>query len=96
LVDYGTGLDIAGKGCEEIMKLIEPLDLIVWKGHVIIVLDSTRSIQSTFPDGVIIEPLNNTLSELMQNRAPFNHYDDQASEEINPFVIRRWYPIEYH
>jgi hypothetical protein len=43
LINYGEGLDIAGKSASEIASMLQPLDLIVWSGHVIIVFDEKHS-----------------------------------------------------
>lgn len=40
LVSYGTGLTVAGKTAVEIVALLQPLDILAWKGHTLIVLDN--------------------------------------------------------
>lgn len=52
-----------------------PLDLIVWPGHVIILIDSENCIESSCPKGgVVITPLEQRLQEIKQH----------------PYFVRRW------
>lgn len=46
LVTWGSGVSVAGKGAAQIAARLEPLDLILWNGHVIIVLDRETAIES--------------------------------------------------
>jgi len=46
LVDYGTSLDIAGKNLNQIIPMLEPLDIIVWRGHMLVVYSETETIES--------------------------------------------------
>jgi cell wall-associated NlpC family hydrolase len=47
LVNYGTGLTLSGKTLEEVKLMLKPLDIIVWVGHNLIVLDNDEVIEST-------------------------------------------------
>lgn len=100
MVNFGTGLDIAGKTSEEIIPLLQPLDVIVWKGHMLIVLNQSEVIQSKadygtgtigFQDGVKISPLKEVLDGLFVSRIPLNSIDDTVPEGKKKLVIRRWY-----
>jgi hypothetical protein len=51
LVEYGRSVPIAGLDPVKIVERLEPLDLIVWSGHVIIVLDRERLIESRLDSG---------------------------------------------
>ncbi|MBS0620323.1 MAG: peptidoglycan endopeptidase [Verrucomicrobia bacterium] len=46
---------------------LQPLDLIVWPGHVLCVLDENRVIESRHPDGVVITPLKERLRQVPEN-----------------------------
>ncbi|RNC67358.1 MAG: peptidoglycan endopeptidase [Desulfuromonadales bacterium] len=93
LIGYGRGVPIAGLSAAEIRERVEPLDLIVWKGHVIIVLDRERTIESRLGpmpgkrDGVAVRPLEEVLAEVMRGRVPADGFE--AGRKT--FVIRRWY-----
>ncbi len=85
LIHYGSPVLIENKSVTEIQKLVRPLDLIVWKGHVVIVVDSEKTIESRHLHGVVIAPLKDRLKEVLQTRTPKNSWSDG-----NHFVIRRW------
>ena len=87
LIQYGTGLKISGKNDTAIYQMLKPLDLIVWKGHVIIVLDNNTIIESKPPKGVQKNDLFNRLKEVMEERQPV---DDWDSSESGRFVVKRW------
>jgi len=98
LVSYGISVPVAGKSADQIAGLLKPLDIIVWSGHVIIVLDKEHVIESRFhydssiqgrDSGVRIRQTEYVLSELMRTRKPVNIYDKIAGP--NQFVVRRWY-----
>jgi cell wall-associated NlpC family hydrolase len=96
LINYGTAVPIAGLNTERIIGKVEPLDLIVWNGHVMIILDRQRAIESRLDcggknGGVKIRPLRELLNEIMQNRIPLGSYKDAAAKGRKGFVIRRWY-----
>jgi hypothetical protein len=46
LVQDDTRLSIVGKSLEQITGMLEPLDIIVWKGHMMVVLDDEHTIES--------------------------------------------------
>ncbi len=78
---------IAGKKCDAIAASLLPLDLIVWKGHVIIVLDEDTVIESKGGIGVVTCSLDKRLQEILNERKPADRY---LSDEPS-FVIRRWH-----
>ncbi|GFO69449.1 hypothetical protein GMLC_30280 [Geomonas limicola] len=94
LIGYGAALSVAGLSAREIARKLEPLDLIVWKGHVMIVLDNDSIIQSTMGcpgvGGVSISPIGEALEKLMKNRKPRDSYP-QGSAGSKTFVVRRWF-----
>ena len=52
LTTIGNVVEIKDKSASEITNLVLPLDLIVWNGHVVIVLDKETTIESTPAYGV--------------------------------------------
>jgi cell wall-associated NlpC family hydrolase len=96
LVDYGTPVPIAGLSPARIVWLVEPLDLIAWRGHVMIVLDRDRLIESRLDcsgtaGGVRLRPLREALDEICRKRTPVNAYPRDVRDDGRAFVIRRWY-----
>jgi len=97
LVAYGRGLPIAGKRSDEIAGLLEPLDLIVWNGHVLIVLDRQTIIESRLEcgkpgnGGVVTTPLRRRVAEIMRTRRPLDSWP-VAGKQRDIFVVRRWVP----
>ncbi len=96
LVRFGRAVSIQGKGLEELLKVLQPLDLLVWQGHVIIVLDRVSAIESILDcknkgGGVLITPLRQRLQQLMQQRKPADHWP-QDTKKAALFVVRRWHP----
>lgn len=98
LVHYGKALPIRGKTAEEIDAMLEPLDLIVWFGHVVIVLDDENIIESRLSyedergrrkNGVRIRPRLYALNEIHMSRKPVNTID--RANKDSEYVIRRWY-----
>ncbi len=43
---------------------VKPLDMIIWPGHVIIVIDPTTTIESLYGKGVILSRLNERVSQI--------------------------------
>lgn len=101
LVRWGRGIEIAGKSAGEIAALLEPLDLIVWSGHVIIVLDRETAIESRLEcgkpgrGGVVLTPLRRRLAEVMGKRRPVDVWPAEATK-WGAFVVRRWLEEEQH
>mgnify|MGYP000873594383 CR=1 FL=1 len=96
LVRFGRAVPIEGRGVDELLKVLQPLDLLVWKGHVIIVLDRPSAIESLLDcnnkdGGVRITPLRQRLQQLLQQRKPVDHWPDNK-EGSRVFVVRRWHP----
>jgi hypothetical protein len=88
LVSFGKGLNIAGLNSYQIADIVKPLDLIVWPGHVIIVMDGGYVIESNQKHGVLKEPLLAKLKHLLKDRRPA---DIWGKENSKSFVISRWY-----
>jgi hypothetical protein len=97
LVSYGQAVPVAGKPADAISRQLEPLDLIVWNGHVLIVLDRESIIESRLEcgkpghGGVRITPLRQRLREILRTRRPADGWPT-AGKQRDIFVVRRWYP----
>ncbi len=100
LVNYGNPVLISGLKVDEIIQKVEPLDIIVWIGHLIIILDKENVIESRldyekykkgFQGGVRIRQLKEVLREVIESRVPVNNYKEELEEGKKKFVIRRWY-----
>ncbi len=95
LVSFGTAVRIAGRNADEIAILLEPLDLIVWNGHVLIVLDRETVIESRLlcgkpgNGGVVTTPLKQRLGEIMRTRRPVDPWPGEKKQR-GVFVVRRW------
>jgi cell wall-associated NlpC family hydrolase len=92
LLGFGAPVTVAGKSQKEIAGLLQPLDLIVWPGHVMIVIDGGNIIESRLvchdPDqGVRVRPIADALHEVMKKRRPADVITNGGKE----FVVRRWY-----
>ena len=96
LISFGQPIEIKGKNAVEIARLLEPLDLIVWNGHLLIVLDRDTVIESRLEcgkpgnGGVVTTPLLQRLQEIMRTRKPVNNWPG-GGKQREAFVIRRWY-----
>ena len=102
LITFGESIKIANLGANQITQKVEPLDIIVWKGHAIIILDKNRVIESRLDydkeeegnqGGVRIRKLKEVLSETLKARKPVDNYEDEVEEGKKKFVIRRWHSI---
>jgi hypothetical protein len=100
LTSFGESVPIAHLSVRQIIEAVEPLDIIVWPGHVIIVLDQARVIESRLDydetqagsqGGVRIRKIGEVLNEIMKHRVPVNSYNTEVATELKQFVIRRWY-----
>jgi len=94
LLGFGRPVAVAGKSAQEIAARLQPLDLLVWPGHVMIVIAGGRVIESRLvcqrpAEGVRIRPLGAALAEIMKRRRPVDGIARGAGE----FAVRRWYGI---
>lgn len=97
LVSFGRPVPIAGLRRDQLIKSLKPLDLIVWKGHLVIVLDNEQAIESVLwcgrpgSGGVRITPLRQRLGEIMALRTAVDSWP-AGSGKPRLFVVRRWLP----
>ena len=98
LVSYGAGVAVEGKDARQIAESLKPLDLIVWNGHVVIVLDRDTAIESRLTcgqpanGGVVTTPLQQRLTEIMRTRRPVDAWPAKGKQK-GIFVIRRWFGL---
>lgn len=85
MLHYKKGLKIKNLTISQIVDLVKPLDIIVFKGHVVIVIDSDYTIESRENFGVIKFPIKDRLQEIHFSKKPSNFYKNE-----NDYVIRRW------
>jgi cell wall-associated NlpC family hydrolase len=96
LITFGDSVAVAGKHSAEIAALLKPLDLIVWNGHVIIVIDRQTAIESRLEcgkagnGGVQVSSLSQRIAEIMRTRHPVNSWPN-GKKQRDIFVVRRWY-----
>ncbi len=83
-VSWGRPVSIEGLSIEQILTTLRPLDVIVWKGHLVCVYDQETAIESLPIKGVIKTPLRARLEEIFIERKPANE------AQANTFVVRRW------
>lgn len=72
-----------GREIELDFEKVKPLDMMVWRGHVIFVLDHNTSIESVLGKGVVVSDLKERV----------NYFRDKLRAEQTPFYFRRWHPI---
>jgi cell wall-associated NlpC family hydrolase len=89
IVKYGEGLDIEGKKLDDIIDMLEPLDIIGYPGHVLIVIDRNSVMESSPKKGVRILQAETRIKQLMKDRKPVNDVEGEDKNKI--FVVRRWY-----
>lgn len=95
LVDFGRAVPIAGRSIDQLAAELRPLDLLVWKGHVVIVLDNEQTIESILlckragNGGVVTTPLRKRLQEIMRERTAADRWPNGAGQRPL-FVVRRW------
>ena len=81
LISYGEGVSIDNLSALQLSARAKPLDLIVWKGHVMITLSDQKLIESRLGHGVMIHPFVHRVEEMQQ----------QLQTEKNPYYLRRWH-----
>ena len=75
--------DLIRFGQEVPLEQIKPLDLLVWKGHVILVRSPTTLIESRIDHGVVASPFEQRYLEVL----------DLVKKQNKTLYIRRWHPF---
>lgn len=89
LVHFGQPIFIENLSVEQICSSVRPLDLIVWHGHVILILDPSSCIESRSEFGVVTKNLKDRLEELIsQSKKIPSNFPPPSNKDY--FVIRRW------
>lgn len=78
LCSFGEELKIQHLSPEEMMKQLKPLDLMVWRGHVLIISSPGRLIESRIDQGVVESDFEPRYREAIEKLAG------------KPFYFRRW------
>lgn len=84
---FGEVIKIEGMDVYEIDRKLKPLDLILYKGHVIIVLDERYMIESMERRGVLKTGRIDRLKKLVEKKKPI----DRAVCGRKNFLVKRWY-----
>lgn len=61
---------------QKILKVVQPLDILVWKGHVVILFNATTTIESLLNKGVLFQNLEERINALLPS---------------TDFIIRRFF-----
>lgn len=85
LVNFGSFVDIEGKKPEEIE--LKPLDLLVYKGHVMIAIDHHEVIQSKEKFGCYTTKSRAILRQLLKKYKASNSWN--TKEDL--LVVKRWF-----
>jgi hypothetical protein len=81
LVLYGHSIE---------MQRLRAMDMIVYPGHVLFVLDEKTIIESKSPFGVRIQPLQKRLDEILLERKFVQHWEKGQLDPAHSFTIRRF------
>jgi hypothetical protein len=82
LVSFGYDLDLHHLPVKQIQDQVKPLDLLVWKGHVIVVKSPATLIESRIQNGVVATNFTDRFLEVVE----------MLKEQNKPFYFRRWHP----
>jgi cell wall-associated NlpC family hydrolase len=82
LCTFGQEIDVDQDSLLSVQQIVKPLDMMVWKGHVIFVLDSGHFIESVLSQGVII-------SDFIER---YTYFHDKLRKNSKTFSLRRWHP----
>jgi cell wall-associated NlpC family hydrolase len=91
LIHVGDFVDIQNKSPAQIKRLIRPLDLIVWRGHVIIALDENITIESRARrGGVVLTDLEQRLEQIIieDKKTPSSNIDPDNKDAY--YIKTNW------
>lgn len=82
LIKFGKELSFHHLPLEQIQSELKPLDLLVWKGHVILVRSPTTLIESRIHQGVVVSDFETRYAEVVT----------MLKEQNKQLYFRRWHP----
>jgi len=88
LIRFGKPLKTSSLKIGELLQQLRPLDLILYPGHVLFVLNPTTSIESKYPFGVIQRNLRERIDELLEERSLVDECTDDLDANRH-FMVRR-------
>jgi hypothetical protein len=95
LLTFWDPVAISWFNVDQIVWIVKPLDLIVWAGHVVIILSDEYAIESIwkkdFEWWVEVVKLDERLKDIFTRRQPVNEWSKSSLPETKKFVIRRWF-----
>lgn len=91
LIRAGKGVPIKGAHAKEIVTLLEPGMIIVWKGHVLVVTEQ-GIVESKPETGVIARDPLETMEEILREKQPLDEWPS-ASPSSPSFVVRDLYSM---
>lgn len=94
LLFFGEGIKIASLSTEKILEILRPLDLIVWKGHVVIVFDHESTLESNCKWGGVCQMNLKRRLDSIREEDQKTPGDDpiEALQNPNIFLVRRFIP----
>ena len=91
LLEFGKSVSIIDRSAQQIADSLQPGDLLVWRGHVIIVEEDGTVFECAAPFGGTRRTRTlNRVQDIMETRTPVDDYADRS--ELLRFVVRRWHP----
>ena len=95
LLTFWQSVPISWNSVSQIIEKVQPLDLIVWAWHVIIILSDEYVIESLWKEnyewGAEIVKLDERLEDIFTRRQPVDEWNESELPEKEKFVIRRWF-----
>ena len=95
LLTFWKSVPISWDTINQIIEKVQPLDLIVWAGHVIIVLSDDYVIESLWKENyewwAEIVNLQGRLEDIFTRRQPVDEWSESNLPDKEKFVIRRWF-----
>jgi hypothetical protein len=91
LVSFGEPVPIENLSIEALCDQLQTLDLIAWRGHLVMVKSDRTCIESRHGKGVVETNLQERITEILKERKAVNDWYSTVSIG-NRFVVRRWHP----
>ena len=88
MMNFGEPVSIQNKSHVEIFKKLQPLDLILFHGHVLIVFDQHSVIESRGKRGVILSSIEECFDHFLKDKEPIDVWNPLKVEK--KYCVRRW------